>query len=637
MEHMNNSPSTGRLNIHSENILPIIKKWLYSEHDIFIRELASNGSDAIQKRKILESRNELPLNQVSEDRIDITIDKEKNSLTVSDTGIGMTGEETEKYLSQIAFSGAEEFMKAYQLNDAFIGHFGLGFFSSFMVADKVSVITRSCREGSHTVVWESSGTAEYTVRQATDEEAKASCGTDVILTLNKDSSEFLELYRLKEAVKRFCRFFPVPVYVQGERINSQEPLWVKNPKDVTDNEYKELFRSLYPFQPDPLFWIHINVDYPFHVKGILYFPSLLRKDHDLSKESVSLYCNRVFVSDSCKDILPEYLTMMKGVIDSPDIPLNVSRSYLQVDRTVRQLAQHISKKVSDAISTLAKNDRKKYEEVWEGCELVVKLGMLEDEKFFSRLYDTLLFKTVDNSYKTISELLPLTSFDHEEKKSIVVYADPGQEKSPLISSLQESGKAVVITTSVLDHPLMSKIEQKSSMPKEENDNSPSALIFRRIDSDLIHEFKDTEREKTILDNDGKTEATKLADFFRRALGTSGSFSVEAKSLSVDAVPAILTMNEEERRFRDYSQRMNPAKGGKDPIFSPKSTLVINTNNKTVQSIAKAEEKEPELAREMAQYIVALTKLTQNEMSKEDFDRFVHQSNALLEHVAKRID
>ncbi|MGR3951532.1 MAG: molecular chaperone HtpG [Chlamydia sp.] len=623
-----NSKQSGTLHIHSENILPIIKKWLYSEHDIFIRELASNALDAIVKRKILESKNEIEARDHSLDRIDIAIDAEAKTITISDTGIGMTQDEAIRYLSQIAFSGAEEFMKTYQMKDGFIGHFGLGFFSSFMVSDTVQVTSKSVRADADTIIWKSDGSTTYSIEKAENERAHQ--GTDVTLFINEASVEYLETYKLKECVRKFCRFFPVPIYLNGEKINSSEPIWTKPARDVTEKEYLDLYRTLYPFQPDPLFWVHINVDYPFHVQGILYFPSQLQREHEMQKGGVQLYCTRVFVSDSCKDILPEYLTMMKGIIDSPDIPLNVSRSHLQVDKTVKTLSSHIVKKVADALVTLSKNDRKKFEEVWPSCEVVVKLGMLEDESFYNRIYDALLFKTVEGSYKKIAEFLQ-NNLSSEGKKT-VIYCDPGQEKSPLVSQLIEKGRDVIITTSALDHPLMSKIERdkKPDSPTEE-------LIFKRIDSSVIHEMLDEAREKTLLDSEGKTEATRIADFFRNILTTDEkSLEVKAQSLSIDTLPAMITLDEEERRTRDYTQRFLQ---GSDQAafgqFKPKSTLVINTNNQTIRSIFQAQEKEPKLAEEMARYVLSLARLMHNELSKEEFQHFLQQSNLLLGHVAEK--
>lgn len=637
--------TSGELNIHSENILPIIKKWLYSEHDIFLRELASNALDAITKRKILESKKEVPVSDHSLDRIDIVLDREKNSLTVSDTGIGMNQDECVRFLSQIAFSGAEEFMKTYQMKDGFIGHFGLGFFSSFMVANHVDVRTRSAKEET-TILWSSDGSTKYTVGVAAN--PREHQGTDVVLFLNEESRDFLDEAHVKECLDRYCRFFPVPIFLNGKQIGNENPVWTKSPQETVESEYLTLYRTLYPLQPDPLFWVHIHVDYPFHVQGVLYFPSKIGREYDGKQTGVSLFCNRVFVSDNCKDILPEYLSMMQGVIDSPDIPLNVSRSHLQVDKTVKTLSTHIAKKVSDALTSLLKSDRKKYEKVWPSCEVVVKLGMLQDDKFFDRLYDALLFKTInkeqntDEVYKTLVELANSqeSSKNDEALQHVdIIYCDPGQEKSPLLAELEKKNKNVLSTSSLLDHPLMAQLERKTA-PATSQIPSTTRFRFHRIDSqNIIDTILDKKREKTILDSDGKTEETKIADFFRSALkGSHDSMEVSAKSLAIDSLPAIVTLDENERRTRDYSARFMRGEG-QDFLkhFKPKAHLVVNTNSDTVKSIVKASERDPEMAHEMAEYMVSLARLTHNELSQGELEQFIKQSSRFLGHVASKIE
>jgi molecular chaperone HtpG len=595
----------GQLSIHSENILPIIKKWLYSEKDIFLRELAANASDAIQKLSILQAQG--LASGVKEPRIDVRIDKENKTITVSDTGLGLDETEAETFLSQIAFSGAEEFIKTYQLNDTFIGHFGLGFFSAFMVADRVDVVSRSYKADAKSIIWKSDGSSAYTIEEGT----RAEVGTDVVLHIGKEHEEYLEDNRLFSILNRFCGFFPHPVFLNGKRINEQAPLWQKRPSDCTEKEYQELYRALYPFDPPPLFWVHLNVDYPFHVQGILFFPAI-SKEIDLSQTRVKLYCNRVFVSDDCKDILPNYLSMLRGVLDSPDIPLNVSRSHLQVDTTVRQLAQHIAKKVADALSGLFKNDRKHYEDCWNAYEVVVKLGMLEDEKFLSKVKDILIWKTATSNWKTTEELIR----ESEGTKSIV-YCEPEQEKSPLVTAYTTRGIDVAVRTSVLDHPLMSQLEQNHQ------------VAFRRIDAALDSAFIDSSKEQTILDADGRTEGAKVADFFRSALADP-KISVEAKSLDVGSVPAIMTLDERERRFRDYYSHVS----GKATDVKPKAGLVINTNSPLVQAAYRAKETSPQFAHDLAIHIWDITRLTHKEMSPEEMHAFTERSTHLLEQLAQ---
>lgn len=596
----------GSLSIHSENILPIIKKWLYSEKDIFVRELAANASDAIQKLHVLHARGEA--SSCKDPRIDISLDKEKKTITFSDTGLGLDAEEAEKFLAQIAFSGAEDFIKTYKLNDTFIGHFGLGFFSVFMVADTVDVISKSYKEGSEAILFHSNGSSSYTI----DAAAKEEVGTDIILHINQENEEYLDEKRLLSTLKRFCSFFPYPLFFNKTNINKEEPLWQKKPSECSEDEYKAFYKVLYPFEEDPLFWIHLNVDYPFHVKGILYFPRFT-SNIELQKDHVKLYCNRVFVSDDCKDILPDYLVLLRGVLDSPDIPLNVSRSHLQVDATVRQLAGHISRKVSDALSSLLKSDRSRFENCWDAYELVIKLGMLQDEKFYQRSKDLLLFKTSGNTYKKVEEL----SFERDGKKQIM-YCDSGQELSPLMAIYKEKGIPVAITSSPLDPPLMSKLE------KEER------VLFRRIDAALDAALLDHAREKTILDDTGRTEAAHIADFFKASIGSS-SIDVDAKSLSSDSLPAILTLEEEERRLRDYLARVSKER----PQLKPKATLVVNTNNPLIQSLQKMRTSSPDLAKDLALHIFDLTRLNHKELNAEELQSFIARSSKVLEALATR--
>jgi molecular chaperone HtpG len=596
----------GQLSIHSENILPIIKKWLYSEKDIFVRELVSNAADAIQKLTILHTKGESSAPR--EPRIDISIDKDKRTLTFSDTGLGLDEEEAENFLAQIAFSGAEEFIKTYQLNDTFIGHFGLGFFSVFMVADRVEVISKSYKADKTPIIWRSDGSSSYTIEAGNREEV----GTDIILHLHQDQGEYLDEAHLSSILQRFCAFFPTPVYLHGKKINTSVPLWQKRPSECTEADYKEFYRSLYPFEEPPLFWVHLNVDYPFHVQGILFFPKI-RKDIEISHDHVKLYCNRVFVSDNAKDILPEYLTLLRGVLDSPDIPLNVSRSHLQVDKTVRQLAHHISKKVADALTSLFKNDRKAFEDRWDAYELVVKFGMLQDEKFYERGKELLIWKTSAGSWKTTAEL----GQEKDEKKTIV-YCEAGQERSPLVSAYVSKGIDVAVLTSTIDHPLMSKLERDGS------------LRFLRVDASLDTALLDASKEKTVLDASGRTEAAKIADFFRTAIGDQ-SLTIEAKSLGLEDLPAVMTLAEEERRFRDYMTRIASPES---QAIKPKATLTINTNSPLVQALYKSQDSSPALAKDLALYIWDITRLSHKEMSHDEIQAFTERATKVVEHLVR---
>jgi molecular chaperone HtpG len=593
----------GQLSIHSENILPIIKKWLYSEKDIFVRELVSNAADAIQKLTILQAKGEA--SAPKEPRIDITIDKEKKTLTFSDTGLGLDEEEAETFLAQIAFSGAEEFLKTYQLNDTFIGHFGLGFFSVFMVADHVEVISRSYKLHKSPIIWKSDGSSSYTI----DTSDRAEVGTDIILHLNRDQEEYLDESLLSSILQRFCSFFPASVYLHGKKINTHFPLWQKRPSECTDADYKSFYTTLYPLEEPPLFWVHINVDYPFHVQGVLYFPRI-HKEIELSKDHVKLFCNRVFVSDNAKDILPEYLVLLRGVLDSPDIPLNVSRSHLQVDKTVQQLAQHISKKVADALTSLFKNERQRFEKCWDAYELVVKFGMLQDEKFYERVKDLLIWKTSNTTWKTTNEI----ATDKESKKTII-YCESGQERSSLVTAYTSKGIDVAVLTSPIDHPLMTKLE------REDN------FHFRRIDAAIDTTFIDASKEKTVLDASGRTEAAKIADFFRTAIGDQ-SLTIDAKSLDLQSLPAVMTLAEDERRFRDYLTRVS---GQSHPV-KPKASLIINTNSPLVQALYKAHTTSPKLANDIALHIWDLTRLSHKELTHDEIQAFTERSTHVLEQL-----
>ncbi|MBS0654239.1 MAG: molecular chaperone HtpG [Verrucomicrobia bacterium] len=596
----------GQLQIHSQNILPIIKKWLYSEKDIFLRELVSNACDALLKRSILQE------NEIDPARIDITTDKTGRTLTISDTGIGMLGEETEKYLAQIAFSGAEEFIKAYQTNDAFIGHFGLGFYSAYMVADSVQVRTLSYNREATAVLWSCDGSSEYELQ----EDARSAVGTDIILHINQENEEFLEEPRLLELLKRFCLFLPYPIYLNGTLINSKEPLWLKTPSSCSKQEYIDFYKLLYPFEEEPLFWVHLNVDYPFHVKGILYFPRM-KKEIDLQKNHVKLFSNRVFVSEDCKDILPDYLTILKGTIDSPDIPLNVSRSYLQVDKTVKGLSHHISKKVVDTLFTLYKTDRDRFYEVWADCELIIKLGLLNDDKFAKTAKEFLVWKTTKGAWTQTSEYIE----NNKSKASdSIFYVNEEQAASPLLDLYEKQGIDVLIAKAPLDSAVMSLLEKELS-----------PVQFKRIDGHTTESIIDSSKEKTLLDADGRTESAKIADFVRSSIAPG--IDVEAKSLAASSITGFISMKEEERRLRDYLARIS-AESPKESFA--KATFVVNTNSPVITSLYQMKDHQPELAKMMAQQIVDLALLSQKEMDTSQLKEFVARSNSLLEKVAQTL-
>lgn len=601
--------SKGTLKIHSENILPIIKKWLYTDKNIFLRELVSNACDAMSKLKILRDEGKVSFSD-EELRIDIEVKKDAKTLTILDTGIGMTAKEVEKYIAQLAFSGAEEFVKKYQKEgeqEQMIGHFGLGFYSSFMVSKEVEIDTLSFAKSAKAAHWSCDGSPDYTL----DEGSRTERGTTITLHIAPDSEDFLEEGHLRDILLKHCRFLPYPIYLNGKQINELEPLWIKPASECTDQNYLDFYRALYPLEPDPIFWIHLNVDYPFHLKGILYFPKLNRR-LDPNQSSVHLYCNRVFVSDSCKDLIPDYLSVLRGVIDSSDIPLNVSRSNLQMDRTVRQLSSHISKKVSDKLTSQWQSDRDAFVQKWPDIEMIIKLGVLQDDKFYDRIKGCLVWKNSSQDWTTLEDYLER----HEDKK--VFYHHDEKQTTHFFEMYKDKGVEILFSSSHLDTPLMSFLEGKIEGVK-----------FQRLDGAVDETILDKEREKIVLDESGKTEAVHTANFFKAQL--DDTVAVEAKSLTSDHVPAFILITEEERRMRDYftlSGQELPSRLGK------KHTLVVNTNNKLVQAIPKL--KDQELAKGLVKQLYALSLLSQRELDPSDFSSFLKRSSELLESLTTRV-
>lgn len=602
----------GTLKIHSENILPIIKKWLYSEKDIFVRELVSNACDALSKVQILGERGEMEVQPEEAFRIDIVIDKDKGTLTFSDNGIGMDAKEVEEYIAQLAFSGAEEFVKKYSSEkeeDQMIGHFGLGFYSSYMVAKHVEIETLSYKKDAEAVFWSCDGSSTYMM----DKGKRTTRGTDITLFLAPDEGEYLEAQRLRDILNYYCSFLPFSIYLNGSKINEKSPLWLKPASECTDNDYLDFYRTLFPNEPDPIFWIHLNVDYPFNLKGVLYFPKISR-EQELKKESIKLYCNRVFVSDQCKDLLPEYLMILRGAIDSPDIPLNVSRSYLQMDKTVRQLGGHISKKISDRLSTLYKNEKDKFLSYWEDLEMIIKFGALQDEKFYERIKEFLVWKNTEGQWTTVEEY-------HERNTSktqnVIYYAQEEKFTSHFLDIYRKKGIEVLVASShLLDQSILSLLERKTDFK------------FQRIDAHLHETLLDPSQEKMLLDAEGKTEGRKIAELFQKKL----DMEVEAKSLATDSLPAFLMLKEEERRFRDSLAYHNKEMLKSSRAFM-KPTFVVNTNSKLIHAIYSMEQKNPELAKEMAMAVYDLTLLSQKEMEVENLPSFVSRNTSILEKLA----
>jgi molecular chaperone HtpG len=596
------------LSIHSENILPIIKKWLYSEKEIFARELVSNACDALHKVKVLRDQGQID-NKDEDLKIEITIDEKNNTLTFSDSGIGMTALEVEKYIAQIAFSSAEEFVETYKdkgEGDQIIGHFGLGFYSAYMVADKVEIDTLSFKEGSHPAHWSCTGNSNYTLSEGKREIR----GTTITLYLNEEGKEFLHKYRIKEVLKHFCSFLPYPIFVEGERLNTQEPLWIKSPKDCTEEDYLNFYQHLYPMEDAPLFWVHLNVDYPFNLKGILYFHKM-KRDFDFNKNSIKLFCNRVFVSDNCKDILPNYLMALQGVIDSPDIPLNVSRSHLQIDRHVRQISAHISKKVSDSLTSLYTTDKEKYEKNFADLSLVVKLGSVEDEKFYERTKSALIFKNLNGNYQTFQEYLDK---NREKTKDLILYTKDAHPPEHLLELYKNKDLDVLI----MDHPIDNYVVQQLE-PKL----TPSQ--FKRIDGEIHDSLIDSSREKT--------ETSDLSNFITSLIGNE-NIEVQAKSLASDTLPALVVIKEEDRRMRDALRMMGGQEKMAAMLPKTKTIFVINTNAEIFSELQKLHPKEPALVEEIVQEIYDLSLLTQKEMEPEAVNPFITRTQKLLLKLLK---
>ncbi|MFI5334558.1 MAG: molecular chaperone HtpG [Chlamydiales bacterium] len=599
----------GKLKIHTENLLPIIKKWLYNDKDIFVRELVSNACDALHKLRVLREQKEC---EFADDElvVDLKIDKKERTLKFIDTGIGMSADEVEKYIAQVAFSGAEEFLSKYKsqnAEDQIIGHFGLGFYSAYMVSTKVEIDTLTYRKGGEAVLWSCDGGADYTI----DKGERNTRGTEITLFIDKESEEFLEEGKIREILRRYCSFLPFPIRLNGEKINAKDPLWLKPASECTDQEYLEFYQALYPFDPAPIFWIHLQVDYPFHLKGILYFPKI-QKRFDWKESNIQLFCNRVFVSDSCKDLIPEYLTVLKGALDSAEIPLNVSRSTLQMDKTVRQLSSHISKKVSDRLVTLYQTEREKFLAAWPDIELIIKLGAIQDDKFYERVKTALVWKNTRGEWTTAEEYVER---NREKTKDKIFYTVDEKNTSQLLELYKD--QEVLYALSPVDTALMNTLETKLASSK-----------FQRIDAAVGDELVDKTREKTLLDADGRTEAAKIADFIRTSLGME-KLEVEAKSLTASNVPALLVMSEEMRRMRDYMA----LSGQNLPLsLTDKRTFVVNTNNSLVSALYGMKQKEPALAKEVVRHLYDLSLLSQKEMDPGQLSDFVKRSSEVLEKL-----
>ena len=607
----------GNIRVQTENIFPIIKKFLYSDHEIFIRELVSNAVDATQKLKTLSSLGEVK-GDIGNTDIHVKIDKDKKTLTISDKGVGMTEEEVDKYINQVAFSGAEEFLEKYKgKNEAnIIGHFGLGFYSAFMVSDKVEIVTKSYKEDAKAVRWECDGSPEYTL----EETKKKSRGTDVILYINEESKEFLEPDRIRHMLEKFCRFLPVPIFFEDKQINNPTPAWTKKPADLTTQDYQDFYKELYPFGEPPLFWIHLNVDYPFNLTGILYFPKV-KKSYEIQKDKIQLYSNQVFVTDEVKDIVPEFLMLLHGVIDSPDIPLNVSRSYLQGDPNVKKIGSYITRKVADKLEELFKEDRKSFEEKWESLGLFVKYGMITDDKFLEKankfnLYEDAggdKFYTMEE-YRTATEALQ----KNKEGKLVMLYTTDPVQQNAFIKAAEQKGYKVVKLETIVDAAFINNMEMKWT-----------DVQFVRVDADITENLIDkNEHNETVLSKDEQEKLKELFKFENPELHTT----VEIKGLSLESAPVIATRPEFMRRMKDMAMNGGAGMGSFYGNLPEEVTLTVNGNHPIYQKILK--ESEVDEQGKLVKNLADLALLSQGLLKGNELTSFISRSVEMMEGKPK---
>ncbi|WNZ26523.1 molecular chaperone HtpG [Leptolyngbya sp. NK1-12] len=658
----------GNISIHTENIFPIIKKWLYSDHEIFLRELISNAVDAIQKLRMVSRSGEYN-GEIGEPEIVITIDKENKKLSVSDTGIGMTADEVKKYINQVAFSSAEEFVEKYKnsSDQQIIGHFGLGFYSSFMVASRVEIDTLSYKEGAQAVHWSCDGSTQF---ELSDSE-RSSVGTTVTLTLMEEEQEYLESYRINQLVKKYCDFMPFPIKLDGEQINRQKAPWKESPSSLSQDDYLEFYRYLYPFQEDPLLWVHLNTDYPFVVNGILYFPKL-KPDVDVTKGQIKLFCNQVFVSDNCEEVIPRFLLPLRGVIDSTDIPLNVSRSFLQNDRTVRKIADYIAKKVGDRLKELYRDDRAQYIRCWQDLGTFVKFGSMNDDKFKKQVEDILIFRTTADlsaptasdapavevqsgegdvwqevsapseqpeqsnvldgkSYTTLKEYLERNKASHENR---VYYCTDEASQATYIELHKSRGLEVLFMDSFIDSHFISFLEREYPDVK-----------FSRVDADLDEALIDKDKPSEIVDpNTNKTRSELIKELFERALNKP-KLTIRTEALKADNAeatpPAMVLLPEVLRRMRE----MNALLTQQAVEFPEEHTLLVNTSHPLIQnlvsisqgSIIQADGQSPsaELANLICQHVYDLALMAQKGFDADGMKAFVERSNQVLTRLTAK--
>jgi molecular chaperone HtpG len=598
---------TGNISIHTENIFPIIKKFLYSDHEIFLRELVSNAVDASQKIKRLSSIGEFN-GELGELKVKVSFDKDKKTITISDNGIGMTAEEIKKYINQIAFSGATEFVEKYkdQGDDkGIIGHFGLGFYSAFMVAKEVEIISKSYQEGSEAASWKCDGSTEYTIGSA----KKKTRGTDIILHIAEDSEEFLEEFKLKSILEKYGKFLPIEIEFGDKVINNPNPIWTKSPSDLTDEDYLKFYEELYPFQEKPLFWIHLNVDYPFNLTGILYFPKV-KNEMQLQREKISLYSRQVFITDEVKDIVPEFLMLLHGVIDSPDIPLNVSRSFLQADSNVKKINSYITKKVADKLAELFKSDRPAFEEKFANIGLFIKYGMISDEKFLEKAKDFCLVQDTNNKYFTLdeySEEVQAAQTDKDGNK-VYLYTTDVEQQDAFIQSAQNKGYSVIKLDTLIDSHFINTMESKLEKTQ-----------WKRVDADAVDKLIDTGITLEAILSDAQKESVKKV--FEETLNDKQKV-VAVEAMSPDELPAIVTQNEFMRRMSDMSKTGG---GGMGMFGAMPNTynITINANHPLISKLADLKDECEQKA--LAKQISDLALLSQNLLTGADLTAFIKRT------------
>ena len=631
----------GSLSIDSENLFPIIKKWLYSDHDIFYRELISNGCDAITKLKKLDMMGEYSLPADYKAKIEVIVSPEDKTIKFIDNGLGMTADEVEEYINQIAFSGATDFIEKYKdkaNDDQIIGHFGLGFYSAFMVADEVTIDTLSYKEGATPVHWSCDGGTEYDMADGN----KAGVGTEITLYLNEDCLAFANEYRAREVIQKYCSFMPTEIYlskagaepkkddegnvIAPEPLNDVQPLWAKAPKDCTEDEYKEFYRHVFLDYKEPLFWIHLNMDYPFNLKGILYFPKI-NTEYDSIEGTIKLYNNQVFIADNIKEVIPEFLMLLKGVIDCPDLPLNVSRSALQNDGFVKKISEYITKKVADKLIGMCKTEKESYEKYWDDISPFIKFGCLRDEKFCDKMNDFILFKDINDKYQTLPELLaPVekdepevvaddvevdTETDVKDERKVVYYVTDINQQGQYITLFKEQGMNAVILNHNIDTSFISQLEMR-------NEN----YRFMRIDADLTESLKENSTE------DLSEITTTLSEIFKNACNNE-KLTVKVEKLKNDGIASVITLSEEGRRMQDMMKMYAmQGMGGMDmSMFSADQTLTLNANNALVQYIL--ENKESEHVPMFAEQLYDLALLSNQPLSTDAMAKFVKRSNDIM--------